>query len=248
MPYKHKFITIEDVWFDEKVNLNGVDRVIYHQVKEKRKNSTPFHTMIIDLTQTEEEIFQNFTKSTRKTINSALKKGLIYKRYMGVFDENILNQYIEAEEKFADEKGLSRFPNTTYKYHFQNKKLMISTLSTEDGNILTWHIRYINDERARALRAVSFLSIGDEERKKLTSLANRLHHWEDMKFFKSEGYKIYDFGGWYAGSEDKKKLTINQFKQGFNGSIEMRHNAEECLTWKCRLFDVLAKVKNIIKK
>jgi lipid II:glycine glycyltransferase (peptidoglycan interpeptide bridge formation enzyme) len=47
--------------------------------------------------------------------------------------------------------------------------------------------------------------------------ANRLLHWEDIRYFKSQGYLIYDFGGIGVDINDKEKQAINKFKECFNG-------------------------------
>jgi hypothetical protein len=62
--------------------------------------------------------------------------------------------------------------------------------------------------------------------------ANRLHHWSDMLRFRGEGFGIYDFGGWYAGTQDETLLRINRFKERFGGELVVQYNCDQAITWK----------------
>lgn len=62
--------------------------------------------------------------------------------------------------------------------------------------------------------------------------ANRLHHWSDMLRFRDEGFGIYDFGGWYSGTQNQALLQINRFKKSFGGELVRQYNCDEAITWK----------------
>lgn len=57
--------------------------------------------------------------------------------------------------------------------------------------------------------------------------ANRRLHWEEFQHYKALGYRLYDFGGWYEGTEDKQKVLINQFKEEFGGTKVHAFASEE---------------------
>jgi hypothetical protein len=46
----------------------------------------------------------------------------------------------------------------------------------------------------------------------------------------------YDFGGWYAGTDDAALVAINRFKHGFGGSRVVEYNASRALTGLGRLY------------
>ena len=62
--------------------------------------------------------------------------------------------------------------------------------------------------------------------------ANRLHHWLDVLRFRDEGFAIYDFGGWYAGTANDELLRINRFKESFGGEVVLQYNCDQALSWK----------------
>jgi len=45
----------------------------------------------------------------------------------------------------------------------------------------------------------------------------------------------YDFGGRYMGSEDKERMRINIFKEGFGGTLSQGWNGERLVTLRARL-------------
>ena len=64
-----------------------------------------------------------------------------------------------------------------------------------------------------------------------------------MLTFKSEKIRMYDFGGWYAGSEDEKRLGINRFKEGFGGKIAYGYDCVEPVSLKGRIYLMLRAAK-----
>jgi hypothetical protein len=105
-------------------------------------------------------------------------------------------------------------------------------MSGVDGEVLIWHAHLRGPDRARLLHSASIFREMDKDTANLIGRANRLHHWADMQRFRGEGLGTYDFGGWYAGSEDAAKLRINDFKRGFGGAIVPQYNADCASTWK----------------
>ena len=70
-------------------------------------------------------------------------------------------------------------------------------------------------------------------------MANRLLHFEEMKFFKKCGKKIYDWGG--AGrAEDVAKIT--EFKESFGGKPVTYYNFEQVNGILARMFKMLVKI------
>jgi lipid II:glycine glycyltransferase (peptidoglycan interpeptide bridge formation enzyme) len=49
--------------------------------------------------------------------------------------------------------------------------------------------------------------------------ANRLLHWEDILYFKDQGYEIYDLGGVTLNQSNKEGQAIARFKECFGGSL-----------------------------
>jgi lipid II:glycine glycyltransferase (peptidoglycan interpeptide bridge formation enzyme) len=53
----------------------------------------------------------------------------------------------------------------------------------------------------------------------MTGRANRLLHWEDILYFKNQGYEIYDLGGITLDESNKEGQAIAKFKRCFGGTL-----------------------------
>src|SRR5271156_3508662 len=105
------------------------------------------------------------------------------------------------------------------------------------GATVVWHVHAVTQEKATLLHSAShFRQLDDNEARAVVGRANRLLHWRDMLFFKAEGKSVYDFGGWYAGTEDVELLRINQFKEGFGGVRNDQFNGGIALSWRGWLY------------
>jgi len=93
-------------------------------------------------------------------------------------------------------------------------------------NPLVLHATYVHGARVRALYSCSSrLQEEDPERRTLIGQANRRLHWQDICWFKARGAEIYDFGGWYSGTEDAQRLAINRFKECYGGQRVTEYEA-----------------------
>lgn len=108
-----------------------------------------------------------------------------------------------------------------------------------DGTVLVWHAYYVGQSRARLLHSASlFREASDSAFRTLVGRANRYQHWRDMLKLKADGLTTYDMGGWYAGSEDEAKLSINKFKEGFGGETVVEYHCEEAVSLKGKLYKI----------
>lgn len=53
----------------------------------------------------------------------------------------------------------------------------------------------------------------------MVGMANRFLHFENIKYFKENGYEEYDFGGYAYNTQDKHLQNINAFKAAFGGVL-----------------------------
>src|SRR6476661_1694574 len=74
--YKSRFLTRGEVWFDDPPGRNSVDWIIYnHRSKPVRRARTkPFHTLLIDLTASPDELLAQMGKDTVYKIKRARDK------------------------------------------------------------------------------------------------------------------------------------------------------------------------------
>jgi lipid II:glycine glycyltransferase (peptidoglycan interpeptide bridge formation enzyme) len=66
----------------------------------------------------------------------------------------------------------------------------------------------------------------------MTGRANRLLHWEDIRYFKNQGFSTYDFGGITADINDKEKQAINKLKECFGGVKTKEYKSSAPVTLK----------------
>jgi hypothetical protein len=121
--------------------------------------------------------------------------------------------------------------------------LFISRAFAADGAPLVWHVHLLSNQRARLLYSLSlFRDNEDTAWRGMVGRANRLLHWNDLQAFQARGACIYDFGGYYRGTEDSAKLRINKFKSEFGGVLRVEYNgvrflslAGKAMAWVYRL-------------
>ncbi len=245
--YKHKIITIREVWLDENVGSQKYDKAIYYRSQVRQEGISRFWTLLINLTQEEDVIWSAFKKNTKQQIRKALSENnFLVKMYHDSLDDSIFSQYICERKTFTKERELSHVSISTFNAYKKNGILYISNIADIDGKILVWHTYIVIGERVIILTSNSFFESTNKDIKNLVGRANRLLHWKDMLYFKEKGYKIYDFGGWYDGNENKKMSGINRFKESFGGEKEYSYTYSRCMTFKCHLFYTLVKIKQII--
>jgi lipid II:glycine glycyltransferase (peptidoglycan interpeptide bridge formation enzyme) len=112
----------------------------------------------------------------------------------------------------------------------------VSFVRDSSGDILAASSYLLTPSRVRGLWAgAAYRSTTDQTRRTLIGRANRLLYWRDMLRFKQAGFSIFDFGGFYAGSEDEERLRVNGFKLEFGGQVLNEFNCEIGITAKGKL-------------
>jgi hypothetical protein len=207
--YKSKFITVQEIWYDENEPESDSDLIYFYQMPQPRKGATAFSTLLIDLRQKTDDIYNAFTKTNKYEINRAKTKDDLT---VNIFDDNLSKEIVEgfcnSYNDFAVNRGRLPVNSKIFEKYRQNNSLVITNISQGD-NVLVWHSYIKKGVRTRLKTSNSIYLDSSNETKNLISRANRFLHWQDICYFKDRNYEIYDLGGWYAGNEDKKLLNIN---------------------------------------
>ena len=196
-------------------------------------------TLVIDLTQSLEEISSRIEKRTRQEIRRAEHDQLVF----GMTEtpgDNDMNAFFDFYDAFAAWKNLRQdFQEKRLVRFFASSGLMrLSKVSTADGKILTWHA-YLMTNRAALLMSASnpyYRSSATSAERQLAGRANRFHRWQDIRYFKEKGLTLIDFCGWYSGNTDLQKLNINRFKEEFGGKLVKEYKCWYGVTVKGKLF------------
>jgi hypothetical protein len=215
---------IAELWYDlsEKPDRK-VDVLRCRFVPELVKNVFSVeekYTLVTDLSKPLEELFSCIHKNTRYEINRARDKDHIECfTFLEQNEENRdkLRQYVEFFNVFAASKRRTRIEPQEFAELCSNGALCIRC-AVQDSRPLVMHAYVVSGDIARLHQSAShFREREDQESRNLTGRANRFLHWDDMIYFKNQGFSLYDYGGVYAGQTDREKLAIAQFKLAFGG-------------------------------
>ena len=77
----------------------------------------------------------------------------------------------------------------------------------------------------------------DKEKANLIGCANRLLHWEAIRYAKEKGIKEFDLGGLWSEeeAENPNKTGMNSFKLSFGGDEVVRYNYEKANSKRAKL-------------
>jgi lipid II:glycine glycyltransferase (peptidoglycan interpeptide bridge formation enzyme) len=209
-----------DIYFQYAPPPVACDVISYIQLPEPVEGAVSMekHTLAIDLQDCDPQaVFARFAKTTQYEIRRARERDKVNCQFpdwrSGLTAYATLQQDLSLSSRGAvDVSTLAQFGG--------KHALRISTARNHtDGKILAAHIYVSDGARIRLLHSASRNShAADTQARNLAARANRLLHWEDITRFRSQGLRLYDFGGWYAGQTDHKLLSINQFKESFGGT------------------------------
>jgi hypothetical protein len=237
--YRNRWrLRIGESWYTDELAGASADIVHYFHLKQPLPGGPfeEFTTLWLDLTQPEESIFEAMNRTTRYEIRRAADCGL---RCDSWFEDSAAHtcRFADFYDAFTAQKRLPPARRDWLAIHAAAGVLDLSCVSAPDGEPLVWHLYYRDRTYARLRQSASlFRDSADPQFRALAGKANRLLHWEDMKRFKNAGATLYDFGGWYAGAEDRDLLAINQFKEGFGGKIVKTFHCTRALTLPGKLY------------
>lgn len=222
-------------WLDEPVlRPEGCDLLLLQQYTSAPSGAvcSPFVTLTLDLTRDEQVLLQGLNRDTKYKVRRAEIKDQVLCIQEPVADEELCRRFQAFYDEFAASKGVGLLSTTELLARARAGALRISRAVYQDRTVV-WHVHAATQQRASLLYSAShFRQLDDSDTRAAIGRANRLLHWKDMLAFKAAGLKVYDFGGWYSGTEDEALLKINQFKEGFGGTRVDQVNAAMALSWR----------------
>lgn len=243
--YTNRFnLKFADVWFCENVKdiKNDYDILNLKGYKNEIKDgkNTLQHSLMIDLMQDEDTIFNGIKKNVKYEINRCYK-------------ENVSSFIYNSEDLKSNREELLKFEemyNQMYKEKNMNVKLALSIVDkyiesnsflltksvSETGKDLVYHAYVVDKHDSRLWYSCSNFRSDDNEEKKLIARANKYLHWEDIKYFKNNGFKNYDFGGI---SSFENPNGIDQFKMAFGGNRIDYYNISLTNSLKGKIYKIL---------
>lgn len=173
-------------------------------------------TAVIDLTQNLDVIWQNMSELWKRSIKRAEEANL----------EISLNQYYKEYWRMNRnfELRTSRYQHFSIEHGIAYPSVPImkkyGTLFTAkyNGEMLAGNIFLEDKNHIKLWRSASLRLEVDKEKTMLISRANRMLHWEAIKYAKTKGIKEYDLGGIWTeeqlASDPGKQSSLNFFKLG----------------------------------
>jgi lipid II:glycine glycyltransferase (peptidoglycan interpeptide bridge formation enzyme) len=220
------------LYMDKKINMNiqtfKNKKIVWFNIRESRSLTKRYkdsflrmdnffmkekvsHTIEVDLSIDEDQILNGMDKGTKYEVRRCLKENLVIENI------NEISTFIEFYNHFAKIKNLNLISKDNLNF---SPDLILRGIKNIENQFLSIHVYVVNESGAiaRLLYSATNIELFDDN-KALIGRANRLLHYDDMLYFKSNGYKRYDLGGYAHNTEDKLLKGINKFKKGFGGSV-----------------------------
>lgn len=236
------------VWFAEKpVQKPGI--IAYRELKEHApKGAVACHTLLTDLSETEEEIKQRFSKSCKYKVNRASREDVS----ISIFKDNeisnqMIDDFCDFFSAFWQTKGSVLHDKNKLKeelYAYRDAGALSIAYAKVHGEKAVYHTHVKDSDTARLLHSASLYRLQKDEEgntKNLIGMANRLLHFEEMKYFKGLGLSTYDWGGAGRGED---VIHITEFKESFGGTPATFYNYEAVNGILARLFKLLVRILN----
>ena len=218
--YKSRFLRRGEVWFEsEPVRTPAaVDWLAHHQLPRPVPSARwrYFHTLLVDLSASPEELLASMSKDTAYKIRRARDKDKVICHWLDPRDPLVLDNFEELHNRSAALNGLGPLHRARLNSMAAAGVLGIAVASDSKGCPLVYHAYYRSSHRSCALFAASiFRELADSAARNAIGRANRLLFWSEMLRSREQGLRYFDFGGWYPGATDPALLKINQFKSRF---------------------------------
>lgn len=232
-------LRMAEQWLDEPlVQPADCDVLLLQQFTQAPRGAycSPFVTLTLDLSQDAEALLQGLNRDTKYKVRRAEGKDQVTCVQESAADEGLCRTFASFYNEFALGKGIGPLSETELTARVRAGALRFSRAVYREQTVV-WHVHAATSERATLLHSAShFRALDDSDTRAAIGRANRLLHWKDILACKAEGLAVYDFGGWYSGTDDEALLKINQFKEGFGGIRTQQLNAALPLSWRGTLY------------
>lgn len=236
--YQKKFLTICQIWYEDiwqewkKEKKCKEDLLFFHGIrlaeeekKKVRRNAliTDFHSLLCDLTLTEEELLNDINKTERYQIRKSGRDEVtveIVAKEDVKGNAVITKQLKEIYEEMYREKGFHYTFNESLFQAYCEKNMIVISGVFQGENPLVLHSYVVDEKNARLLHSVSEFR-NENVDASLVGRANKRLHWEDILYFKQQGMITYDWGGI---SSIENPNGIDTFKMKFGGTLTTYQN------------------------
>ena len=226
-----------EVWYDEEPPRDsGVDILVYRQrsapIADGR--TTPFLTMVTDLSVEQDAITGKFGKDCRYKIRRAETKDGLRMEFI-TDPASRLDEFRAFYDAFARQKAVAPSYHQWLVAACKAGQLVLTSASRND-EALVWHAYLICGKAAWLQYTGSCFRNKDNDYRALVGRANRWLHWREMLRFKGMGIVRYDWGGLFEDESVAERAGINQFKKDFGGQPVRTDDCTVPVTIKGRIW------------
>ncbi|SRR5216683_3729342 len=229
-----------EVWYDEGLPRDcGIDIILYRQRGAPIADSqtTPFLSLVTDLSGGEDTITEKFRKDCRYEIRRAETKDGLRTEFIAD-PESRLDEFCAFYDAFAKQKSLGPSDRQWLLAACKARQLALSSVS-QNGEALVWHAHVMFGRTAGLKYSSSCFRNRENDYRALVGRANRWLHWRDMLRFKGMGIQRYDWGGLFEDESVPERAGINKFKKDFGGQQERTYDCTVPVTIRGRIYIAL---------
>jgi len=234
-------------------DLKDCDIITFQFCKNKSK-TTDFSlikdhiTSIIDLTQSEEQLWKNINKTSRNLINRAteniqIRQNTKYDEFYPLYKAFLKQKKYTSFHGIFGIFGIGAITKKTMKQYgilftasYQNEVIAGEIFLESKTSIHNW------------IGATKRLT-ADKEQARLIGQAHRLIIWKAMQYAKNKGIKEFDFGGIFSDEEvqqDTQKKGIRDFKMQFGGKKVKRYRYQKIYSNALKMLLKLTGLQNYL--
>jgi lipid II:glycine glycyltransferase (peptidoglycan interpeptide bridge formation enzyme) len=208
-------LKIYEIWFNHQSSLLDFFKIfgVFHLKNNKKIYGVQSisHTIEIDLTQPEEKVFSDISKSNKQDYRKAQDDNFIIEETtdLAAF-ANFFNDFAKQRNTFltSEKRLLEKLPYL-HVYLVKQHGVIISAQS------------YLLDEEEKIVRFYqsSSLRLNDDIDKTMVARSTKYLLINTILKYQQKGYKIFDLGGYAMDTTDEGLKGINNFKTKFGGEI-----------------------------
>lgn len=181
----------------------------------ERDSAPHSHSLVIDLSQSEEELLASFRKSTRQALRRSEKMGVVV---TSARDENDAEAFWQLYQHSARLKGLQcmerEYAVRLWRRFIADPRYGRLLLARYQDELISADITLRHGIRAEDIHGPSRTDILPEVPK------NHLCVWEAIRWAKASGCATFDLGGYAPDAPPGSPLaSVNEFKLGFSKTI-----------------------------
>lgn len=242
-------IQVVETWFeDEPPSREGFDVWISHQ---RAQPISPdhwlyFYTIQIDLTQPREALLASMHRNTTRAIKQVEKEGVYTCDFNTAPTAEEVDEFVLLHNSAPRAPGQKLMDWPRVKAMHAAGLLHLNRITGPDGIILIRHAVLVHQQSDIVqvfAHASNLQSAHDSNEANTIGKVHRFLYFQEFLYYKERGFQAYDLNGWYAGTEDGKRLQINKFKESFGGRILYGFECEEALSFKGRAYLWLRNLK-----